>query len=373
MKKIHITLVGKEALPVFYPIYEDKPDLTYLIGTKDNKTIMRNISNTLIDEGLKCYQRITEPFDPSNSKTICNEIISENGNDCEYTFNVTGGTKTMAFGAILSAFEHNGKLIYTDSNDCIDLRTNERKALQQRLSPKLIFSLQGQKLKSYSTYVPDDKRTECAKEVQRVFDSHKKDVLDLLKDVYDENKCTMPSPYKRGDVSYKKEGKYTCIHYGKMEIFRSDYEDADKLLFEGRWWETLVADAIYDWADGKYDVWTSVVFNPQKERTTKDGIPVVKNEIDILVNLGNKFLFIECKSNKFDQNAIYKLNSIAQSYGSDKSKSIIIAYRAESKSKKILPDLREKATESKVEIIVFSTDFTNLSKELTRIINTKKA
>lgn len=372
MKNVHITLVGKEALPVFYPIYEYRPDISYLIGTRQSKPVMDNLCATIEKYGLQCVEEIIgDAFDANVCKRKCDSIIANEGLDCSYTFNLTGGTKPMALGAMWSAIMHDCAMIYTDSKDCIDIRTSKKTPLQQHLSPELIFMLQGQKLNSSIPYSYNPERSRCAEEIRsQVFDPYKREVLDLLKDVYDRNKNHIDSQYTYGPVSYKKDGTTTIITYKGIEIFRSDYPEADMLLFEGRWWETLVADAIYKWAKDKYDVWTSVVFNPKKDDYTKDGVRITKNEIDILINLGNKFLFVECKSNSFNQDDIYKLNRVTQTYGSDKSKGVLIAYRIFSK---IRPNLREKAPDCKVDILTSDGDFNNLGSELDRIINTLKA
>ncbi len=372
MKNVHITLVGKEALPVFYPIYEYRPDITYLIGTPQSKPVMDNLCATIEKYGLQCVEEIIgDAFDANVCKRKCDSIIANKGLDCSYTFNLTGGTKPMALGAMWSAIMHDCAMIYTDSKDCIDIRTSEKTPLQRHLPSELIFMLQGQKLKSYNPYTPDPERSKCAEEVRsQVFDPYKREVLSLLKAEYDRNTDHINSPYSYGPVTYKKDGASTIIEYNGDEIFRSDYPEADMLLFEGRWWETLVADTIYKWAKDKYDVWTSVVFDPQKEDYTKDGIKITKNEIDILVNLGNKFLFVECKSSTFNQDDIYKLNRITQTYGSDKSKGVLIAYRIFSK---IRSNLREKATDNKVDILTFDNGFNNLDSKLTKVINTLKA
>ncbi len=372
MKNVHITLVGKEALPVFYPIYEYHPDIIYLIGTKESRVAMANLCATIKQMGMKCVQeKLKDAYDANESRRKCDSIIADEGFDCTYTFNLTGGAKPMALGAMWSAILHNCEMIYTESKNYINIRTSEKTPLQKHLPSELIFMLQGQKLKSYNQYTPDPERSKCAEEVRnQVFDPYKREVLDLLKAEYDRNINHINSPFSCGPVSYKKDGTNTIIAYNDDEIFQSDYPEADMLLFEGRWWETLVADAIYKWAKDKYDVWTSVVFDPQKEDYTRDGIKITKNEIDILVNLGNKFLFVECKSNSFNQDDIYKLNRVTQTYGSDKSKGVLIAYRIFSR---IRSNLREKATDNKVDILTFDNDFSNLDSELTRVINTLKA
>ena len=74
--------------------------------------------------------------------------------------------------------------------------------------------------------------------------------------------------------------------------------------------------------------------------STKD-----KNEIDILVNLGTTFVMIECKSGNLMQNEIYKMDYVRNTYGSDKSKSVLVSFYP------VKNDLKEKAKDSQIDII----------------------
>lgn len=371
MKNVHITLVGAQPLPVFYPIYEYRPDIIYLIGTNQSKDVMDNLCATIKDNGMECTSRILDDaYDANKCKALCDSIIFGE-KDCTITFNLTGGSKPMALGAMWSAVLNNCEMIYTESKNCINIRTSVKTPLRKYLPPELIFLLQVQRLKSYNTYTPNAERSKCAEEIRRqVFDPYKREVLDLLKAEYDRNRNHLGNRYSCDPVLYEKEGTTTILTYKGTEIFRSDYPEADMLMFEGRWWETLVADAIYKWAKDKYDVLTSVVFAPKEDDYTKDGIKIDKNEIDIAVNLGNKFLFVECKSGTFNQDDIYKLNRITQTYGGDKSKSVLVSYHGFFYPKK---DLKDKARENKVDILSTNQNFSNIAKKLDRIINTLKA
>ena len=51
-----------------------------------------------------------------------------------------------------------------------------------------------------------------------------------------------------------------------------------------------------------------------------------KNEIDILINTGQKMLFIECKSGIVSQSDINKMRVISKFYGGLGSKSILVSY-----------------------------------------------
>lgn len=137
------------------------------------------------------------------------------------------------------------------------------------------------------------------------------------------------------------------------------------MLFEGRWWEALVADYISEWADGKYEIWQNVTFYPRDISSILEDND--KNEIDILVNTGNKFLFVECKSGFISQDNINKMSVIRQNYGSDKSRSVLISYF------RLKNDLREKAYETKLNVIDGQHALNNISGEFNNILQSIKA
>lgn len=372
--KIHITLIGREVLPTFYTIMEFQPDVTYIIGTRDSKESIKRIVRVLQQKGLKYKVRETQPVDVQATLSICEGIHAGNGESCEYIYNLTGGTKPMAFGAMMCAQRHNAKMVYTDSMDCIDITTSEHIPLSYKTDFNTLFVLQGQKLKKHEVYAPDAQRSQCARDVETFIKEERKayDCIrrkyDSVKAEYNKNKV-IPKRFGDKRCSYERNGNMAVVMYDDVEVFSSDYKDAFKMLFEGRWWETLVADAVNEWSAGRYEIWTDVEFDSKSVSNAygRSSKSLTKNEIDVLVNLGNTLLFIECKSGKFDQNNIYKLSSVCKTYGSYKSKAVLVSFW--SSPNKDRADLLEKGREENVEIIVSKND---LAQRLTEIVETLK-
>lgn len=369
--KIHITLIGREVLPTFYTIMEYQPDITYLIGTNDTNESIKRISNVLRQKGIKYEVCLSLPFDAKETKNVCERIHEQNGEECEYIYNITGGTKPMAFGAMMCAQSHNAKLVYTDSLNCIDLTSSSQTPLSCNVDLNTIFSLQGQKLLSKDIYTPNPLRTQCAEEIRDFIKNHRVD-YDVIRKEYSKLK-KISRVFDAGLTHYKRGEDYISVYHGNIEVFYSDYRDAYHMLFEGRWWETLVADAVNEWADGKKEIWTSVMFEPNNNSTAqhKNGKQYIKNEIDILVNLGNTMLFVECKSGDFMQDNIYKLSSICKVYGSYKSKGVIVSFYP------CRQDLLEKGNDENIEIIDPKMNCKlaldkHFNERLTKIVNTLK-
>ena len=363
MKNIQIALVSKEALPVFYIIYEFLPDFVYLVGTKESATVMKNIENVARNHNIECKQCFTASNDMGACDKVCEDIHQHNDNDVEYMYNLTGGTKLMAFGALKCAKRHNAKIVYTDTLSYVDINTMQRKQFECLLDTDTIISLQGQKVRGKSKYFYSAPRTECAQAVRDFIQQHR-DAYSELKYEYDIND-QLPNTFDFGNVHYEHKNGVYRIEENNVEAFSSDYREAHAMLFKGRWWETLVADAVAQYFGKKAEMWVNVRFEPNAETAKK----LDKNEIDVLVNIGNTLLFIECKSGTFTQDNIYKLRSVRQTYGSYKSKGCIIEFRREC----VKPELEEKARENNIRIIVPNNNFGNLPQQLNEIINSLNA
>ena len=261
MKKIQIALVSKETLPVFYMINELRPDEVYLVGTKETQSEMRYIKVVAKGIGVDCHELTTLPDSMQDCMKVCDSIHAHNGEDCEYCYNLTCGTKLMAFGALICAQSHKANAVYTDVSSYTDFSDFGRHDITRLLDTDTIIALQGQKVK------------------------------------------------------------------------------------------------------GK-EIWTSVRFEPNSRMQRND-----KNEIDVLVNIGNALLFVECKSGSFTQDNIYKLGSVFRTYGSYKSKGVIVSYR----KSVIKPDLLEKAKEERVALVVPNRNMSNLVVELDKVVNSLKS
>lgn len=361
-KNIQIALVSKETLPVFYIINEFRPDEVFLVGTEETTREMEQIERSAAKMGSVCHRLITKADDMAYTMKQCENVHERCGDNACYCYNLTCGTKLMAFGALMCAQKHQAQVVYSDISTYTNFATMQRMPMQHMLTTEMIIALQGQKIKSRDVYRYDAERTKCASEVRK-FVLRNFQAYSVLIKYYNKNK-QLPNPYNDRKVNYRRSGGELVIEYDDIEVFSSDYHDAFSMVFEGRWWETLVADAVSRWADGRYEVWTNVRFEPKAEAERYD-----KNEVDVLVNIGNRLLFVECKSGMFDQDNLYKLSSVSHTYGSYKSKSVIVSFR----ENVIRPDLEEKAREMHVKLFVPNRQLSNIGVELDKIVKSLNA
>ena len=341
MAKIHITLLGKETLPVFYPIVEFHQRIVYLIGTKENKDIALTIERVLNYLGIEYHFCEVAAFDILETCRVCDEIHDNYVADDEFLYNITGGTKPMAIGALITAKKHGSKIIYTNGSKCIDINTYESVDLQCKLDSKVLFIIQGQQVKEVENYAENPMKTLAAQKIMDLIVNDNKVYKDLseYKEICAGN---VPKNFNHKKIRYANDNGHIVVEYEGATVLDVDFEDSDKLLFEGRWWETLVADALSKWSIGRFEILQNVKFKNKSDapESTKD-----KNEIDILVNLGTTFVMIECKSGNLTQNEIYKMDYVRNTYGSDKSKSVLVSFYP------VKNDLKEKAKDSQIDII----------------------
>ena len=341
MNKVHVTLLGKEPLPVFYLIQKFSLKDIYVLGTNENKGVYGGLERVCRYIGCKIEFVEVRAFDIKDVIAKCEEIHRKYSGDVKFVYNLTGGTKPMAIGAYIIAKRYESDIYYTDSKSCLNLNTFEVSPMEEKVANEIIFILQGQKLKKYSVWDKDNEKENIAasQDILRFIRKEKNLYTKLVKKIKDSNgylnNCRIGSAeydFYDGDLTITKNDK---------EVLRINTPMSKKLLFEGRWWECLVADAMARWAKGKYEIWSDVVFD-----TVGDvGVSADKNEVDVLINIGNTIVFVECKSGNLTQNEIYKMASVKQIYGSDKSKSVLVTFWP------LKADLRQKADDQQISVI----------------------
>lgn len=340
-QKVHITLLGKEPLPVFYLIQKFKLKDIYVLGTKENKSVYARLER--VCKYLGCSTGFVEvlAYDIKDVMTKCESIHKRYSDNDEFVYNLTGGTKPMAIGAYIIAKRYKSEIYYTDSKSCLNLDTFESLPMDEQLENKIIFILQGQQLKKYDVWNESEESDNIAasQQISRFIKDDRK-IYDKLREKY--AACNgIFNKYKFDSVEYEFFDKELTITRNNKTVLSINTLSSKQLLFEGRWWECLVADAMARWSQGKYEIWTDVVFDVVDNPSIKKD----KNEVDVLINIGNTIVFVECKSGKLTQNEVYKMDAIKKTYGSEKSKSILVSLWP------ISEDLKQKATDLQISVI----------------------
>ncbi len=352
MKKRHITLVGKQPLPVYYLLRQYGADVVYFICSSDTEAIAMNLIKTL-PSNIEKHIEIVHPYNILQLKVYCEKLHKKYAED-EFSYNLTGGTKVMSFAAFdvakcYSAAAH----FVTQENTSIDITTGDEFPLSMELDNMEILSLSGHELKSYekASYITAE-RLEMAREVGEFINSDSRAYERLIKYLKPYIKAgdmrSLPTNYTLLDGSkyIRQRDKITITDKEGDIIFEQEGEYLYELLFQGRWWEVLVTSWMRKlFMSDERETWCSVTFKDETSLNDK----VVRNETDILINNKMQLTFVECKSGKVTQDDIYKLEKVSETYGGDKSRAILVSFH--SLQNKVL---RKKCDEGDILLIDFN-------------------
>lgn len=140
---------------------------------------------------------------------------------------------------------------------------------------------------------------------------------------YQNNKLdTIVDDQSQSEISWDIRGpeqkvKLTFINrLGNTDVVTFQSPHAFDMVVSSGWFEYEIAKCLELWTEAK-DIWLNSVF-PYRNNTPK-------NEIDIIVNVGYKLLFVECKTKIFDYTDIDKFRSAVKNYGGLSSKAIFIS------------------------------------------------
>lgn len=336
MSKVHITLIGGQAMPVFIGIKESEASSYVLIhSNRTNNTA--DVIESYIKEGKpqsSTRKVMMESSDIVMIKTGMTELL-EAYKDCEVEANVTSGTKPWSIALAMSAAEYkNLVLLYIDQNCRIfnysDLTEKTIDYIEGGISQILKYNLnQSQSHNDFDSYTQEDYTL-----VDRIKATRKK-YLRIF------NKLTIPNKKNNNPVRFSNQlvdqiydpdsGSeiYWDRRPGKPQKVRLSFHDkfggenefvftsphAFDLVTSSGWFEYEVAAMFKSWSKCK-EIWMNVKF-PYKNNNPK-------NEIDVIVNTGVKLLFIECKTQIFDNTDIDKFAAAVKNYGGIGTKSLFI-------------------------------------------------
>lgn len=328
MEHIHIALVGGQVYPVYLTIAALEPDKVILLNSKQSSAEAERIkAEVRVETELR-------EVDPVNLQLISEKFEAlrraiPDGVQC--TVNLTGGTKPWSI-LLYKAFQDrkDTTFLYVDQNNIIyDFNTLERNP-SIPLDMDLLFRLNGNAVKrkvEFEEYTEEDLAE--MRKIERLSNGRFSKLFYMfMRDANDDNR------YQSMEDSLQIGNSFVDWHRGKdyqsvrIEFVneKNGYKYPDKefkskhavdLFFNYHWFELKVAEILSKWDKAK-KVWMNVEF------PYKDNAP--KNEIDIIVNTGEKLLFVECKTQIADNTNIDKFNSAVKSYGGMASKALFITY-----------------------------------------------
>ena len=366
MAKIHITLVGGQPAPVYKGIIDEQPDKVVLVYSSSTKKQADTIANYIKTNenkiatntpGFTIPEFIYEEFEPLDNRKIVVDIecIDKKylADKDEVSVNIAGGTKpwSILFYSYFSK-KPNATCFYIDQNDWkykYDSSGSEPVIANAPLDIDGTFDLhnvQVIKKVEYSFY--DQSDFGAIEKIHEIRDYNKEQFRQLAAD-YSKYRKDCGEQKKRGlrpkvqNVFYFKDRKGNTyknvfmrwdrgsksFHFKLYnDIYGEDEWDVcsthiDKLLENTGWFELEVAHLLRRWKpNAKIRLNYVFSFNPRNPQAA----PI--NEIDIIVEVGRKFLFVECNTGvRYEKiTDVDKFNEAVKNYGGTASKPAFFTY-----------------------------------------------
>ena len=324
--KHQIILLGKDITSVYHGIKEFGPDHIHLLYTEATDQIETPMY-PLLPSSIRCERYKTEPYDGNNVIDVCRRIHQDHQG--EFTYNLSEGTKVMAFAAFTVARESGADAFYlTQHGEVVHLGNFDHHPLQSTLCNDEILSLSGNTLTAYH----DAKElsledVNASKRIKQFIEQYPQEHARIQKffSIFCKRQLSRLPASKifANNLRFKHRNGSILVTLREYVLLRLHQRNATQLYFEGRWWEILVANEVRNWSrqrENSPEVWQSVIFQTNE----KDTHP--KNEIDVLLNNQQKLIFIECKSGNVTQNDIYKIDAVRETYGGDISQAVLASY-----------------------------------------------
>ncbi len=352
--KHQISFLGGQLSPIYIGIKEFIPNKVCFIASEESKEGIKILKNLFPDVIFSDF--ICDPFDFYTIKARIISIIEKIDEEDEIIINLTGGTKIMLLAAQSVISETSIKGVYINQDySFIEIPSYYKKQLSSFLSIDEFFRLSGHKESSSKTlgnFTEND--FNVSNQIESFASSNKlySKVTNYIRTIH----RVLP---KDGiekvteSISVEWDSQFVKIFNKHKSIVSFKGNNVCELFFNASWWELIVAKEVGKWKKAKEIM-------VQCELPFKSDNQILKNEIDILVNTGNKLIFIECKSGFIKQEDINKMRVIKQTYGGVISKSLLVSRFLPSHS------IIEKCKELEIEIF-YVYPFKGIAKPLNDI------
>lgn len=326
MAKIHITLVGGQAAPVYNGIKATKADKVIYIFSEDSKNVLDTLLTVI---NLPYEAKLFDPVQPEIIKAECLALAEKYKVD-EVTVNISSGTKAWAyfFSVIFDAY-HNAATVYIDQNNVLwnyrDMSSYEDFEFDMHMH----FKLYRNELKHYTHFseytIEDEKAVQELENLRRFEFNEFKQLLSTL-DRKQANKLKNQSSdtFKTANGSFVEWTKETNCSSVHIRLVKKNGKKLEKnicsphavhLAFNSGWFDYKVASILAQW-EKTNEICLNCRFPSKKN--------IDKNEVDIIVNTGTKILFVECKTQIYNNTDVDKFSSVIKTYGGSGSKGLFV-------------------------------------------------
>lgn len=326
---IHITLVGGQTLPVYLGISSETDiDKIFFVCSEESKDEAERIyalcQNNVKMEILKCHAT------DLNEISRCAEVLCQRVRGNEISFNLTGGTKPWAL-VFYEVFRKEKKarfLLVDQNNRAYDLQTHVEKTVS--IDPKRRFELYGTPLRSYTAFsVFTEEDVDMARQAIRCRRYNMKSFGELTENLLQDGSRGYREDGRGSSIEWDDDEGYVRVEmvhgFTGVEVkeFEFECDHACQLISNNAWFELFVAKELSKNQNVR-EIWMNCEFKTSTGST--------KNEVDLILDMGRKLFFVECKTRIFDTTDIDKFHSVIKNFSGTSSKGIFVSLDAPTKS-----------------------------------------
>ena len=319
MKKVHITLVGGQPVPVYIGIKGDgQANTVVLVCSPQSKTEAERIEEQFPKRNILVKE--CPPVELEGIESLVLELFEEYA-DYEKTINLTSGTKlwSLTFFRVFSQ-DRNTHFIYIDQNSQItDILTKDSHV--GKINTLKRFELYGTPLTSFRMLEEyDDEDLLIAKEIESFRNHNKYEFIQLTGNwnTHEINEGGSLTTERGSRLEYSLDERWAKIRlytYNGFQTIEFHCQHLFDILFNSGWFELKTAIELSKNERIK-NIWLNCEF------ADSEGNP--KNEIDIIAELDNRLLFVECKTMIHDSTDIDKFRSALRNFSGTSSTGIFV-------------------------------------------------
>ena len=319
MKKVHITLVGGQPVPVYIGIKDDgQANTVILVCSAQSKTEAERIEEQFPKK--KILVKECPPVELEGIENLAIELFKEYA-DYEKTINLTSGTKlwSLTFFRVFSQ-DRNSHFIYIDQNNQItDILTKVSHV--GTINTLKRFELYGTPLTSFRMLEEyDEEDLLIAKEIEKLRKRNRYEFFRLTGSLnaHEMNERGILTTERGSKLEYSQDEKWARLQlYTNNGFFSKEFhcQHLFDILFNSGWFELKTAIELSK-NERINNIWLNCEFADSEGNS--------KNEIDIIAELDNRLLFVECKTMIHDSTDIDKFRSALRNFSGTSSTGIFV-------------------------------------------------
>lgn len=319
MRKVHITLVGGQPIPIYIGIKDDgQVNTVVLVCSMQSRDEANRISSQFPKRTVIIKE--CSPIDLDEIENLATQV-SEEYSGYEKTINLTSGTKlwSLTFFRIFSQQDH-VRFIYVDQTNVITNILSKQTHLG-KIDTFKRFELYGTPLTSFHCIEDySDEDMGVLKDIEYLRNKNRREFWKLtdLQKLNEDQDSDVIETDNGSSLEYCISERWAKVILRTGTKFcekQLECEHLFDILFNNGWFELKTAKELRQ-NEQINNIWLNCEF------TDTEGSP--KNEIDIIAELGNRLLFVECKTMIHDSTDIDKFHSALRNFSGTSSAGIFV-------------------------------------------------